>query len=828
MKNNEILNEALGKIDDKMIAAAYERQAEKKSRSGLFETIGTVAAVAAIAVFAVVLSHSAKKDNNIVGDSGTVSTADYAVESGVCKRGQIWGDYIFRYTEQDGLKKYDIRTGERSDAVPDTIKNNNSWAAIGNVIYYVTQDYDSNKSTLNAYDVATGAAETVYETRGMLNAYDAYYKRILLRHKPNVTANNDFTYFWFDTKTGKTEELDGRYIENGYMFYEFIDDRIVWRNMDESYTGDELSRYYSTDLKGTDLRKYNYDYYYGNHYRFALEEDEDGVEHCNLYVTLSGETEEKLLIADLHMQLFTKNKIIYTKTVPMEERRVAYISESDGSKRLDQCNGDVYVMDPDGSNNHLLFHTDECISAMNDTINCRRWYVGEEYAAIFSEYELPQRGLLERVIVFNINTGEFVVEHDVDKAPPTLRKTEFVDISDIKEISGDYSWSSTGEEDWRSAAVGMKLKDMLKIQSISECLPTLMPKDYLVMHIGMAGSVENAEDARDISFQFIDNANKVVEEERDQDGNIVYNKKTYNWLGITLYKKDAYEGTDYITQLVKKYNINGELSAKSIGEKRTDSNDGYSFLIETDKYCVLYEYRGFEGGERDLSTSAIYSIVASTPYIKENGYIGSETTSDPVSTAPISLHGVGEVRQASFIIGSEGEVSTDYNGTAFSGGLDMSTIYGSDELRRYFPSLLPESYLVFGVSTTAEDGEISTVFLNFLDDTDGSYRDGMSEAEVFSLASTHDIMSITLYKKNDANMRHLEGYIEKWDVTDTLSAKGIEAKYEDFYKTFNCYVDFGDVIMYYHVQETGVHGATIDSDALYRIITSTPAINVVE
>ena len=148
----------------------------------------------------------------------------------------------------------------------------------------------------------------------------------------------------------------------------------------------------------------------------------------------------------------------------MEERRVAYINESDGSKRLDQCNGDVYIMDPDGSNDHLLFHTDECISSMNDIINRSRWYVGEEYAAIFSEYELPQRGLLERVIVFNINTGEFVVEHDVDKAPPTLRKTEFVDISDIKEISGYYSWSSTAENESYSYAV-IKLSRLLKSAS---------------------------------------------------------------------------------------------------------------------------------------------------------------------------------------------------------------------------------------------------------------------------------------------------------------------------------------------------------------------------
>ncbi len=826
MKNNEKLIDAMGNIDDQMIDAAYKRTAEKKSRSGLFETIGTVAAVAAIAVFAVVLSHNAKKDNNIAGDSGTVSNADYTVEPGICERGQIWGDYIFRYTEKDGLKKYDIHTGERSDAVPDTLKID-SWAAIGNVLYYVTCDSYSNKSTLNAYDAATGAAQTVYETKGVLHAYDAYYERILLQHKPNAMANNEVTYFWFDTKTGKTEELDGRYIENGYMFYEFIDDRIVWRNMDESYTGDELSRYYSTDLKGTDLRKYNYDYYYGNHYRFAPEEDEDGVQHNNMYVTLAGETEEKLLIADLHMPLFTKNKIIYTKTVPMEERRVAYISESDGSKRLDQCNGDVYIMDPDGSNDRLLFHTDECISSMNDIINRRRWYVGEEYAAIFSEYELPQRGLLERVIVFNINTGEFVVEHDVDKAPPAERKTEFVDISDIKEISGYYSWSSTAENESYSYAV-IKLSRLLKSASVAYLLPSLIPEGYVVTHTDMTGSIYSPEEAQNLSLRLIDNVNNVVREERDEDGRVILNTDKYNGISIWLYKKSFWENSDYCNHLKKNWFIEQDLSEYSIGRKYFPEDKEYKFLIDIGEYYVLYVFKEAEGGERDLGTSDIYRIVASTPYIKDNGYKESATPSDPVFTAPISLHGVGEVRQASFIIGSEGEVSTDYNGTAFSGGLDMSTIYGSNELRRYFPSLLPESYLVFGVATTTEDGEISRVTLKLLDDTDGSYRDGMSEAEVFSLASTHDSMYVELYIKNDANARYLEGYTEKWDVTDTLSAKGIEAKYEDLSKTINCLVDFGNVIMYYHVQERGVHGATVDSDALYRIITSTPAIDAVE
>ncbi|MBO4870209.1 MAG: hypothetical protein J5585_10915 [Clostridia bacterium] len=429
----------------------------------------------------------------------------------------------------------------------------------------------------------------------------------------------------------------------------------------------------------------------------------------------------------------------------------------------------------------------------------------------------------------NITTPNETFENSETNVPlPENYNTVLVDISQIREIKGDYHWSSEGEESWQSTAVGMKLADMLKIDSISQSLPSLLPKDYLVKHIGMAGSVKNTEDARDISFQFIDNANNAVEEERDQDGNIIYNKDTYNYLVIFLYKKDAYEGKDYLEKLAEKYGIKGDLSAESIRDECSDIDNGYSILIETEEYCVLYQYRGFEGSESGLNSKDLYKIVSSTPYIKENGYIGSETTSDPVSTAPISLHGVGEVRQASFIIGSKGEDTTDNNGASVSSGLDMSTIYGSNELRRYFPSLLPESYLVFGVVTTTEDGEISRVTLKLLDDTDGSYRDGMSEAEVFSLASTHDSMYVELYIKNDANARFLEGYTERWDVTDTLSAKGIEAKYNDLSKATNCLVDLGDVIMYYSVQERGVHGATVDSDALYRIITSTPAINVVE
>ncbi len=401
------------------------------------------------------------------------------------------------------------------------------------------------------------------------------------------------------------------------------------------------------------------------------------------------------------------------------------------------------------------------------------------------------------------------------------------DISAVREIPGGWGYVSAAEDESYSYAE-IKLSRLLKSASVAYLLPSLIPEGYVVTHTDMTGSIYSPEEAQSLSLKLIDNVNNVVREERDEDGRVILNTDKYNFIFISLYKKSFWENSDYCNHLKKNWFIEQDLSEYSIGRKYFPEDKEYTFLIDIGEYYVLYEFKEAEGGERDLGTSDIYRIVASTPYIKDNGYKESETPFDPVSTVPISLHGVGEVRQASFIIGSEGEVSTDYNGTAFSGGLDMSTIYGSDKLRRYFPSLLPESYLVFGVATTTEDGEISRVVLKLLDDTDGSYRDGMSEAEVFSLASTHDSMYVELYKKNDANMRSLEGYIEKWNVTETLSASGIEAKYEDFYKTINCLVDFGNVIMYYHVQERGVHGATVDSDALYRIITSTPAIDAVE
>ncbi len=76
MKNNEKLLSALSGVDDCYIDAAYNRESNKRSLSGVFEAIGAVAAVAAIAVFAVFLSQFAKKDPNIAGSDITSAVND--------------------------------------------------------------------------------------------------------------------------------------------------------------------------------------------------------------------------------------------------------------------------------------------------------------------------------------------------------------------------------------------------------------------------------------------------------------------------------------------------------------------------------------------------------------------------------------------------------------------------------------------------------------------------------------------------------------------------------------------------------------------------------
>lgn len=114
MKKNEKLLDAIGNIDDYMIDAAYNKEKNKKSLSGIFEAIGAVAAVAAIAVFAVVLSRYAQKDTNIAGSDTTVADTVEGEEKTVKETDYDKFNTSY-YTYEEGDYRFDLTTVTPSD-----------------------------------------------------------------------------------------------------------------------------------------------------------------------------------------------------------------------------------------------------------------------------------------------------------------------------------------------------------------------------------------------------------------------------------------------------------------------------------------------------------------------------------------------------------------------------------------------------------------------------------------------------------------------------------------------------------------------------------------
>ena len=216
------------------------------------------------------------------------------------------------------------------------------------------------------------------------------------------------------------------------------------------------------------------------------------------------------------------------------------------------------------------------------------------------------------------------------------------DRSAVREIPGGWGYVSAAEDESYSYAE-IKLSELLKSASVAYSLPSLIPEGYVVTHTDMTGSINSPEKAQSLSLGFADNANNAVREERDEDGNVVFNTDRYNRISIEMYKKSFWENTDYGDFIKEKWLIGQDLSEFSIGKKRTEENNGYKFLIQAGEYYVLYTFKEVEGGKRNLSASDIYRIAASTPYIIENGYKESGTSSDAVFMTPAELADVVKV-----------------------------------------------------------------------------------------------------------------------------------------------------------------------------------------
>jgi hypothetical protein len=366
--------------------------------------------LAAITVFALFSC------NNTTGtDTETDATADGLK---TCNYGKTWKDYIVISDGNDGtLIKYNVHNGEMSFLCPDPFCRHEEDCQFGgvgvlskdydfieNTVYYANDENGTGQNSLYSFDIDTSATKLLYESEGVIRDVRAYGRRLFIREVTGDKHSAKTRCFWYETATGKTEEYNGENTETSIKLNWIMNDRMMWYSI---FT----KEYFFTDLSGSIVKDYDMDYKYGNHYSRERVENEDGSAKYILYVTLEGETEKKALIDNVGQCTFAENKIIYTKPVPKDERRVAYVDEL-GKEFKDPYNGDIYIMNPDGSDDHLLFHCDEKIIEMADASN---GLISGDYIGIYADHLLEGTGNIFVLMIVNIKTGEYIVTENLQE-----------------------------------------------------------------------------------------------------------------------------------------------------------------------------------------------------------------------------------------------------------------------------------------------------------------------------------------------------------------------------------------------------------------------------
>ncbi len=351
--------------------------------------------------------------SNVQGQTETNSETNTPTDYKPYKYGIVEGDYIFSMNSDALPIKCSVHDGKTSYLCPDPFCDHMSgkcqfygvksetFSPVGNTVYYLKHD-ETGSSVLYSFDTDTAKTKSVFtcEESSMTSVY-AYEYRLLIRVAENIVRGIKGYYFWYDTKTGTTEKLNDAYVPSDNIIYMIRDDRIIWHLPGKQ-------DYYSTDLHGDDYKEYDFGYRYGNYYEMEYEFAEDGRRLYSLYVTFAGESERTCILKDIGPCFYYENKIVYFITEPRDEQRAAHVDES-GYVTKDPTGGNVYVANPDGSDAHLLYHTDEFItgntSDMNHPLIC-----GDYFALLAARYEGDEM-FEDKLIIANVNTGEFVVAY---------------------------------------------------------------------------------------------------------------------------------------------------------------------------------------------------------------------------------------------------------------------------------------------------------------------------------------------------------------------------------------------------------------------------------
>ena len=297
------------------------------------------------------------------------------LEYGEIETGNIGGDYIYGVSTDDILIKYHIPSGTATWVCQDPFcahdyvncpfaVSPSQYAAMGNVLYYVKKTDDGRRS-LRAYDGDSMQVEEIRVSDGVISRLFTYNYYLYFSESESSDGGliNTVIYRW-DTQTDAFDVID---CGHPYAKINKIEiGRIVW---------EQGEKVFSTDLNGEDERAYNQTYQreWGK-YVYRWDYDYDKQEFSRLYRKDLTTGEEILIGQNMFCFYFYGDKVLYFKYTDTPR----YVTSDAGTQMKDKFGGNVYIMNSDGTNDHLLCHVDDFYfmgmsSRRNNEFVCGDW-----------------------------------------------------------------------------------------------------------------------------------------------------------------------------------------------------------------------------------------------------------------------------------------------------------------------------------------------------------------------------------------------------------------------------------------------------------------------
>lgn len=373
-----------------------------------------------ILVVVVVCCCSCKKEPPYRSPAGETSEkiTGSILAGGEIELATVPGDYIYRSVQMGRctyLLKYHILSGTVSTVCQDPFCmhetmtcpfaiSDSQLAAIGNVLYYAKeQDGISSIYSYNGEDMKT---ERVYTGKGSIYGIYTYQYDLYFSDSEQIDLEQSHRVFYrLDTETMEKTmimETDGN-----MQIYEIKNRQIIWRKGRDSY--------FVSDLNGEDLRTYSKkDRVYG---KYSYREEFNGTQPTSfenyifdLYRTNLETGEDELVAKDIGPTYFYGDKILYFKSTG---KTLTHTDPETGNKYYDYFGGNVYVMNLDGSDNHLLCHADDCwINSMstsrNNELSCGDW-VGIILKNYYQDDFGEEIYCTTDMLIVNLVTGEYTV-----------------------------------------------------------------------------------------------------------------------------------------------------------------------------------------------------------------------------------------------------------------------------------------------------------------------------------------------------------------------------------------------------------------------------------